>query len=55
MPDAFASEIPEGQAARATRLNRIKKRRGYGASILSPLGGMSRARLGIPTVLGPGS
>ncbi len=55
MPDEFASELPEGRAARATRLNRIKQRRGYGASILSPLGGMSRARLGIPTVLGPGS
>ncbi len=55
MPDAFANELPEGRAARATRLNRIKQRRGYGASILSPLGGMSRARLGIPTVLGPGS
>ncbi len=54
MPDEFASELPEGRAARATRLNRIKQRRGYGASILSPLGGMSRARLGIPTVLGPG-
>ena len=54
MPDEFANELPEGRAARATRLNRIKQRRGYGASILSPLGGMSRARLGIPTVLGPG-